>query len=222
MWDLVLGNEAWPYSLDVLPVEVLENLMIWGIRHNRRSDWDIGQPEEMLFGMDLMKNMVMQCCECVSFSSPSLQTSGLGRVSPLWSGVAVPGTFLASTPRCSAAVTQGVAGPLVRLQRCALSGGLVSATQRTSTCCFTNWWPCWYPRLDVENHQRKTQRKVTWGCCISCLGLIWRWAKWVQPRREFIPFLLPLHLSLASTIIDPWSQMRVSPGSRRPWGGTAL
>lgn len=36
------------------------------------------------------------------------------------------GTSLANTPRCSAAVTQGVAGPLVRLQKCALSGGPMS------------------------------------------------------------------------------------------------
>ena len=25
----MLGNEAWPYSLDVLQTEVLENLMVW-------------------------------------------------------------------------------------------------------------------------------------------------------------------------------------------------
>lgn len=36
------------------------------------------------------------------------------------------GTSLASTRRCSVAVTRGVAGPSVRLQKCALSAGLMS------------------------------------------------------------------------------------------------
>lgn len=76
------------------------------------------------------------------------------------------GTSLANTPRCSAAVTQGVAGPLVRLQKCALSGGPVSATQNFSTnagpICGSVILVTPQGCADMVNCQHNTQRNITW------------------------------------------------------------
>lgn len=125
---------------------------------------------------DLTKSAMMTPSECVSFFSPSLQTRGLGHVSLLWSGAAVLGTSLASTPRCSVAVTRGVAGPSARLQKCALSGDLVSAMQRLSTFCWSNLW-LFCPALvipqgctDMVNHQHNTQRNVAWDAGFCAWG----------------------------------------------------